>query len=92
MPKNNLEQYTYIQFIENTWKHWNFTVYYNLKSSNIYKYWVTTVHAEVRKVHSGRISLTLKPFYFQYVLISTFPVGGRSREKEWERERKRWSN
>lgn len=27
---------------------------YNVNSSNIYKYWVTTVHAEVRKVHSRR--------------------------------------
>lgn len=45
----------------NLLKHKNtlkFYYLYSLNSSNIYKYWVTTVHAEVRKVHSGRVTDT----------------------------------
>lgn len=64
---------------------------YNLNSSNIYKYWVTTVHAEVRKVHSGRISLALKPFLFLIcisicVLFLPFPVPKKKKKRERDEE------
>lgn len=47
---------------------------------------MTTVHAEVRKIHSGRISLTPSHFassVLEYVLFSPFPVPNTGNERNY---------